>query len=232
MPIIVHHLNDSRSQRILWLLEEMGIEYEIKHYSRTAQGTAPPELLQVHPTGKSPVITDTNNGKNKVVAESGAIVEYLIRHYGQGRFVPADPERIDDNIFFEHFAEGSLMPMLVMKLVFSMIPAKMPFFVRPIGNAIVSNVNSAFLDPDLKRKSDFIADELNKKCSAGNDWFAGGDKDGNPTAADFQMAFPLEAALSGRISDLPTSIKTYVEKVHARPAFQRGLKRGGPYKYA
>ncbi|GAK67931.1 thioredoxin-like protein [Moesziomyces antarcticus] len=230
MTIIVHHLNDSRSQRVLWLLEEMGIDYEIKHYSRTAQGTAPKELLDVHPTGKSPLITDTT--KNKVVAESGAIVDYLIRHYGEGRFVPADPERIDDDVYFNHFAEGSLMPTLVMKLVFSMIPAKMPFFVRPIGNAIVSNVNSAFLDPDLKRKSDFVADELVKKCDGGNGWFAGGDKDGNPTSADFQMAFPLEAALSGRISNLPASIKTYVDKVHARPAFKRGLEKGGPYKYA
>lgn len=232
MTIIVHHLNNSRSQRILWLLEEMGIEYEIKHYTRTAQGTAPPELLAVHPTGKSPLITDTNNGKNKVVAESGAIVDYLIRHYGEGRFVPSNPERVDDDVFWNHFAEGSLMPTLVMKLVFSMIPGKMPFFVRPIGNAIVSNVNSAFLDPDLKRKSDFVADELTKKCDSGNDWIAGGDKDGNPTAADFQMAFPLEAALSGRLSNVPAPIKTYVDKIHARPAFKRGLEKGGPYSYA
>ncbi|EST04661.1 Glutathione S-transferase, N-terminal [Kalmanozyma brasiliensis GHG001] len=230
MAIIVHHLNDSRSQRILWLLEEMGIDYEIKHYARTAKGTAPPELLEVHPTGKSPLITDTKNGK--VVAESGAIVDYLIRHYGEGRFVPTDTERIDDDVFWNHFAEGSLMPTLVMKLVFSMVPPQMPFFVRPIGNIIVSNVNSLFLDPDLKRKSDFIADELVKKCDGGNAWFAGGDKDGNPTAADFQMAFPLEAAMSGRISNLPAAIKTYVEKVHARPAFKRGLEKGGPYKYA
>ncbi|KAJ1041634.1 hypothetical protein NDA14_000434 [Ustilago hordei] len=232
MTIIVHHLNNSRSQRILWLLEEMGIEYEIKHYARTPQGVAPPELLEVHPTGKSPLITDTNNGKDKVIAESGAIVDYLIRNYGQGRFVPKDSERIEDDVFYNHFAEGSLMPMLVMKLVFSMIPAKMPFFVRPIGNAIVNNVNSAFIDPDLKRKTDFVADELVKKCNSGNDWFAGGDKDGNPTAADFQMAFPLEAALSGRISNLPAPIKTYVDKIHARPAFKRGLEKGGPYKYA
>ncbi|SNX85654.1 related to glutathione S-transferase [Melanopsichium pennsylvanicum] len=232
MTITLHHLQDSRSQRILWLLEEMGIQYEIKHYSRTAQGTAPQELLKIHATGKSPLITDTNNGKNKTIAESGAIVDYLIRHYGEGRFVPADPERLDDDVFFNHFAEGSLMPTLVTKLIFSMIPAKMPFFVRPIGNAIVNNVNSAFLDPDLKRKSDFVADELVNKCNSGNDWFAGGDRDGNPTAADFQMAFPLEAALSGRISNLPAPIKTYVEKVHARPAFKRGLEKGGPYKYA
>lgn len=232
MGIVLHYLQDSRSQRVLWLLEEMGIDYEIKHYSRTAQGLAPPELLEVHPTGKSPLITDTTDGKNKVVAESGAIVDYLIRHYAQGRFVPADPERVDDDVFWSHFAEGSLMPLLVMKLVFSMIPSKMPFFVRPIGNAIVNNVNTAFLNPDLKRKTDFIADELVKKCDAGNAWFAGGDSHGNPTAADFQMAFPLEAALSGRISNLPAPIKTYVEKVHARPAFKRGLEKGGPYKYA
>lgn len=232
MAIIVHHLNNSRSQRILWLLEEMGLEYEIKHYSRTAKGTAPDELLAVHPTGKSPLITDTTNGKNKVVAESGAIVDYLIRHYGEGRFVPTSAERVDDDVFWNHFAEGSLMPTLVMKLVFSLVPPQMPFFVRPLGNAIVKNVNAAFLDPDLKRKSDFIADELVKKCDSGNGWFAGGDKDGNPTAADFQMAFPLEAAASGRISDLPAPIKTYVDKIHARPAFKRGLEKGGPYAYA
>ncbi|PWY96858.1 thioredoxin-like protein [Testicularia cyperi] len=230
MTIIVHHLNNSRSQRVLWLLEEMGIEYEIKKYERTAAGLAPEELLAVHPTGKSPLITDTNNGKNKVVAESGAIVEYLIRNYGQGKFVPADPERVDDEIFYTHFAEGSLMPTLVMKLVFSKVPNRMPFFLRPIGSGITAAVNSSFLDPDITRKANFVADELDKKCDGGNKFFTGGDKEGNPTAADFQMLFPLEAMMAGRLPNPPAAIKAYVDMCHERPAYKRGLEKGGPYK--
>ena len=230
MTIIVHHLNNSRSQRVLWLLEEMGLPYEIKHYQRGADKRAPKELLEVHPLGRAPVITDTDRG-NRVIAESGAIVDYLIRYYGQGKFVPADAERIDDDVFFSHFSEGSLMPTLVMKLIFTLIPPQLPFLIRPLGKAIFNGVDSAFVTPDVNSKIKFVGEEIDKR-GAGNEWLAGGDKDGNPTAADFQMLFPLEASVSGRAANVPQSIKTYVDKIHARPAYKRALEKGGPYDYA
>lgn len=163
-------------------MEEMGIDYEIKKYERLESKLAPPELVAVHPTGKAPLITDTANGKNKVIAESGAIVEYLIRNYGNGGFVPADTERIDDESFFNHFAEGSLMPTLVMKLVFSIFPNQMPFYIRFVGKAISAGVIASFIDPDLKRKSDFIGDYLDKNANGGKGFFTGGDKDGRPVS--------------------------------------------------
>ncbi|EPQ31549.1 uncharacterized protein PFL1_00882 [Pseudozyma flocculosa PF-1] len=230
MTIIVHHLNNSRSQRVLWLLEEMGIPYEIKHYQRGADKLAPKELRDVHPLGKSPVITDTARA-NRVVAESGAIVDYLIRHYGEGRFVPTDADKVDDDVFWSHFAEGSLMPTLVMRLVLSFVPAQAPFFVRPIARAIVGGVESAFIGPNIMNNMSFVGNELDKRAG-GQDWLAGGDKDGNPTAADFQMAFPLEAALSGRVDNLAPSVKAYVDRIHNRPAYKRALEKGGPYAYA
>ncbi|KAN0061475.1 hypothetical protein ACQY0O_006322 [Thecaphora frezii] len=230
MTIVVHHLNHSRSQRILWLLEELELPYEIKHYQRGADKLAPAELRQVHPLGKSPVITDTARG-NRVVAESGAIVDYIIRHYANGRALPTDADKLDDDIFWSHFAEGSLMPTLVFKVVLGVVPEKVPFFIRPIARAIVGAIESGYVGPNIRNNIAFVAAELDKR-SNGAEWLAGGDKDGNPTAADYQMAFPLEAAVSGRVTDLPASVKTYVDKIHARPAFKRALEKGGPYAYA
>ncbi|CAO1621819.1 unnamed protein product [Parajaminaea phylloscopi] len=237
MPLIVHHLNDSRSQRVLWLLEELGIDYEIKHYQRGADRRAPKELKDVHPLGKSPVIT-TEDGR--VIAESGAIVEYLIAKYGNGKFQPTTADGQLDNSFWSHFAEGSLMPALVMKLLFTIIPQQAPFLVRPIANAICSGVQSGFIDPEIAKLVTFVAAELDKKASASPDaahvWFAGGDADGNPTAADFQMLFPLEAAtLGGRLPknvQVSEVFKQWAAKVHKRPAYQAALAKGGPYSYA
>mgnify|MGYP000170990803 CR=1 FL=1 len=216
--ITVHHLENSRSQRVLWLLEELGIDYEIRHYKRNAKTSlAPPELKAVHPLGKSPVITDGD----LTIAESGAITEYLIDNYGEGRFKPAagSAEALR-NSYWMHYAEGTLMPLMVMSLIFSRIE-QAPLLVRPIAKAIAGQVKKAYLGPNIRNNLAFVEAELGKST-----WFAGEELSGS----DFQMIFPLEAALLrvGSGGELP-NMRAYVDRVHARPAYQRGLEKGGPY---
>jgi glutathione S-transferase len=221
--ITVHHLNNSRSQRILWLLEELGVEYEIKKYQRDPKTMlAPPELKAVHPLGKSPVITDGGT----TVAESGAIVEYLLERYGSGRLAPAagTPERLKYT-FFLHFAEGSAMPPLLMKLVFDRIEnGPMPFFAKPIARTIARKVKDTFINPNIRSQLDYLESEL-----AGRAWFAGSDF----SAADIQMSFPLEAAASraGLGAQYPR-LSGFLQRIHARPAYARALERGGKYDFA
>src|SRR5690349_9782118 len=178
--VTVHHLENSRSQRILWLLEELGVPYEVKLYKRNPETMlAPPELKAVHPLGKSPVITDAG----LTVAESGAIVDYLASKYGSGKLVPpADsPERMRYT-YWLHYAEGSAMPPLLLKLVFNRLEsAPMPFFIRPIAKAIAGRAQSGFIDPQVKLHLDYIESELDKST-----WFAGEQF----SAADIQMSFP------------------------------------------
>jgi glutathione S-transferase len=220
--IIVHHLNNSRSQRILWLLEELGLDYEIKKYQRDAKTMlAPPELRAVHPLGKSPVIQDGDT----IVAESGAIIEYLVERYGNGRLQPAPgtPERLRYT-YFLHYAEGSAMPPLLLKLVFDRVEnAPAPFFVRPIARAIASKVKDGFVLPQLRQHLAFLEGELEHR-----DWFAGDAF----SAADIQLSFPLEAAASraGLDAKYP-KLNAFLERIHARPAYQRALERGGKYAY-
>jgi len=218
--ILVHHLNNSRSQRVLWLLEELGLEYEVKRYQRDAKTMlAPPELRQVHPLGKSPVISDGE----LTIAESGAIVEYLVAKYGNDRLVPAPgtPERLRYT-YWLHFAEGTAMPPLLLKLIFDRIEkAPAPFFVRPIARAIAGRTKSAFIQPNIDRNLDFMESELGKST-----WFAGNDF----TAADIQMSFPLEAAaVRGGLDASRPKLMAFLERIHARPAYQRALERGGKY---
>ncbi len=219
--VTVHHLNNSRSQRVLWLLEELGVPYEIKYYQRDAKTMlAPPELLAVHPLGKSPVITDGAN----TVAESGAIVEYLVERYGNGRLIPAagTPERLRYT-YWLHYAEGSAMLPLLLKLIFGFIPTQpMPFFVRPIARGIASKVQSTFIDPQLKLHLGFMEAELAKST-----WFAGPEF----TAADVQLSFPLEAATArGGLDQQYPKLTAFLARIHARPAYQAALKKGGEYK--
>jgi len=221
--ITVHHLNNSRSQRILWLLEELGLEYEIKKYQRDPKTMlAPPELKAVHPLGKSPVITDGGN----VVAESGAIVEYLVERYGNGRFIPAPgtPEKLKYT-YFLHFAEGSAMSPLLMKLVFDRIETgPMPFFAKPIARGIARKVKATFVNPNIQAQLDYLEAELKARP-----WFAGSDF----TAADIQMSFALEAAASrGGLGAQYPQLSGFLQRIHARPAYQRALERGGEYAYA
>jgi glutathione S-transferase len=221
--ITVHHLNNSRSQRVLWLLEELGLPYEIKHYQRDAKTMlAPPELLQVHPLGKSPVITDDT----LTVAETGAIVEYIIERYGNGRLEPAvgTPERLRWR-YWMHFAEGSAMPPLLLKLIFERIKVTpMPFFAKPIAKGLSNKVLAAMVEPNLARQLDFMEAELGK-----SEWFAGSDF----SAADIQMSFPLEAAAqrAGLNASRP-KLMAFLKRIHARPAYKKALERGGPYSFA
>jgi len=221
--IVVHHLNNSRSQRILWLLEELGLPYEIKKYQRDAKTMlAPPELRAIHPLGKSPVITDGE----VTVAESGAIIEYLLETYGDGRLVP--PARTLEKrryTYMLHFAEGSAMSPLLMKLVFDRIETSpMPFFAKPIAKGIAQKVKGSFVNPNLKAHLDFLEAELNKST-----WFAGESF----TAADIQISFVLEASSSrGGLDSSYPKLTGFLQRIHARPAYRKALERGGEYAYA
>ena len=219
--IIVHHLNNSRSQRVLWLLEELGVPYEVKRYERDAKTMlAPPELKAIHPLGKSPVITDGD----KVIAETGAIVDYIVETYGQGRLVPAtgSPERLRYT-YWLHYAEGSAMTPLLLKLVFTALPARAPGLMKGLVKSIAGKAQAGFVDPQIKAHVDYWDAELAK-----SEWFAGGAF----TAADIMMSFPLEAGAARGGAGTRPHVKAFLEKIHARPAYQRALERGGPYAYA
>lgn len=218
--IVVHHLNNSRSQRVLWLLEELGLPYDIKFYERDRKTMlAPPELRAVHPLGKSPVIVDGA----LTLAESGAIVEYLIDTYGNGRFVPpaGTPERLRYR-YWMHYAEGSMMPPLLLKLVFDQIgKAKMPFFARPIARAIAHQAIKGFIQPQINQHLNYLESQLGPEG-----WFAGPEISG----ADIQMSFPLEAAAArGGLDAGRARLMDFLARIHARPAYQRAIERGGAY---
>lgn len=218
--ITVHHLENSRSQRILWLLEELEVAYEIKSYKRDRNTSlAPPELVAVHPLGKSPVISD---GKI-TVAESGAIIEYLVANYDGARLKPADGTAEQRAYsYWLHYAEGSFMPLMIVALLLNRIAtAPMPFFIRPVAKGIVGKVQDGYLNPNLQRNLQFLESSL-----ANSDWFAGAEF----SAADVQMTFALDAAeASGSLDDSHPSVLAFLQRVRARPAYQRALERGGPY---
>jgi len=222
--LTVHHLNNSRSQRVLWLLEELGVSYEIQRYQRDAKSMlAPPELLRVHPLGKSPVLSDDD----VTVAESGAIIEYLLEKYGAGRLVPPPGTEARRRFtYWLHFAEGSAMPPLLLKLIFDRIGSGqgMPFFAKPIGRAIATKVKTLMIEPNLKRQLDYMESELGR-----SEWFAGDQF----SAADIQMSFPVEAAaMRAGLDATRPRLMAFLNKIHARPAFRRALERGGPYSFA
>ncbi|MBI1683879.1 glutathione S-transferase [Caulobacter hibisci] len=219
--LVVHHLNNSRSQRVLWLLEELGVPYEVKRYERNLQTMlAPPELRAIHPLGKSPVITDGD----KTIAETGAIVEYLLDTYGNGRLIPAPgtPERLRYT-YWLHYAEGSAMTPLLLKLVFNALPARSPGLLKPLVKAIAGKAQAGFVDPQLKAHIDYWDAELAKSA-----WFAGAEF----TAADVMMSFPLEAAVSRAGAGSRPRVKAFLDRIHARPAYRKALERGGEYAYA
>ncbi|QBX37004.1 glutathione S-transferase [Brevundimonas sp. S30B] len=219
--ITVHHLADSRSQRVLWLLEELGLPYEVKRYERDPKTMlAPPELRAIHPLGKSPVVDDGDIR----VAETGAIVDYLLDTHGQGRLKPA-PGTAEARRFtyWLHYAEGSAMTPLLLKLVFSQLPKRAPGLMKPVVNAIAAKAQSGFVDPQLKSHVDYWDAELGK-----SEWFAGDAF----TAADIMMSFPVEAGASRafRRQDRPR-LDAFLKRIHDRPAYQRALERGGHYAY-
>ena len=205
--ITVHHLNNSRSQRILWLLEELGLPYEIEHYQRDAKtNRAPDSLKAIHPLGKSPLITDDG----MTIAESGAIIVYLLDRYGEGRLRPEKgTQDYHDYVHFLHFAEGS-----------AMLPLLLALYTGFLGEA------AAPIQPMILNEIRGILDYCEYRLTRA-DWFAGDTL----TGADINMIFPLEAARArGRLKGYP-ACTAFVDKVHARPAYQRGLERGGTYAY-
>jgi glutathione S-transferase len=217
--LTVHHLNNSRSQRVLWLLEELGRPYEIVRYQRQADMRAPKDLRAIHPLGKSPVITDGG----KTIAESGAIVEYIVGTYGDGRLVPAPdtPERLRYT-YWLHYAEGSAMPLLLLKLLFNIMPKRAPALLRPVVRKVSSQALTTLVNPQLKQHMSFWESELTK-----SEWFAGDAF----TAADIQMSFPLEAAAArGGLEQGHPAAMAFLDRIHARPAYQRALEKGGPYE--
>ncbi len=217
--IVLHHLNNSRSQRIIWLLEELNLPYEIKRYERDPQTMlAPPELRAVHPLGKSPVISEDG----RVVAESGAIIEYLLDRHGKGALRPAPdtPERLLFT-YFLHYAEGSAMSPLLMGLVFTRMPrAPMPFFMKPIVKGIADKVKKSFVNPQIKMHFDYMEKHLENYR-----WFTGNEF----TAADIQMSFVVEAGVARGGATARPMLVAFLERIHARPAYQRGLVKGGTF---
>jgi len=220
--ITVHHLENSRSQRVLWLLEELGVQYRVKRYARDPETKlAPASLRKVHALGKSPVVTDDG----LTVAESGAIIEYLVEAYGNNsglRPAGGTPERLRYT-YWLHYAEGSAMPPLLLSLIFRKMPeAPMPFLVRPVVRGIAAKVQSSYVQPQLELQLDFMESELGESA-----WFAGDEF----TAADVQMSFPLEAAgAAGLLGEERPRLQAFLERIMARPAYQRALKKGGPYE--
>jgi glutathione S-transferase len=220
--VVVHHLNNSRSQRVLWLLEELGVHYEVKRYERDAKTMlAPPALIAIHPLGKSPVIVDGEN----TVAESGAIIEYLVDKYGDGRLIPAaGTEQRRRYSYWLHYAEGSAMSPLLLKLVFDRIASNpAPWPVSAIARRIAATVTNEYIAPNLKRHLDYIEAELGS-----HSWFAGEQF----TAADVQMSFPLEISVSraGLDASRPKSM-AFLDRIRSRDAYKRALERGGKYDY-
>ena len=219
--LTVHHLNNSRSQRVLWLLEELGVPYVIQRYERDAKTMlAPASLKKIHPLGKSPVITEGG----AVVAESGAIIEYLLgRHDLEFRFHAkhGSPEW-DRQCYWLHYAEGSAMTPLLLALVFQQVAkAPMPFIVKPVAKAIAAGAMKSYIQPQIDLHLDYIEAELAK-----TGWFAGASF----SAADIQMSFVLEAAAArGRGARQRPHSQAFLQAIHARPAYQAALEKGGPY---
>jgi glutathione S-transferase len=219
--ITVHHLNNSRSQRVLWLLEELGALYEVKRYQRDPKTMlAPRELKHIHPLGKSPVITENGN----TIAETGAIIEYILDHYGDGRLIPkpGTPERLRFT-YWMHYAEGSAMTPLLLKLIFTRIPLNAPGLMRGIVSSVMKKAQERISDPQIAMHMTYWDEELSK-----SQWFAGSEF----TAADIMMSFPLEAAAHRAGARSRPMIAAFLDRIHARPAYINALKKGGPYDYA
>ena len=219
--IVLHHLEHSRSQRVLWLLEELGVDYEIRHYRRDPKTRlAPAELTAVHPLGKSPVITDGE----RTLAESAVIIEYLARTFGDDAWAPAqDDPRYWDFSYWMHYAEGSLMPPLLLRLVFTKVREGSPLLVRPIAAGIAAQVEKAFIRGQIRTHFDHVDAHL-----ADHEWFLGD----TISAADIQMSFPLEAAVArGTVGDDHPHVVDYVHRIQARPAYERALEAGGDYEF-
>tara|TARA_R110002012_G_scaffold18620_1_gene68150 strand:- start:5317 stop:5988 length:672 start_codon:yes stop_codon:yes gene_type:complete len=216
--IHVHHLEKSRSHRILWLLEVLELDYELVVYQRDSKTQqAPSSLKKIHPLGKSPVIVDGDI----TIAESGAIIDYLLQRYGQGRCQPSTDEMRSwvDYRYWLHYAEGSLMPLLVMKLVFGQLPKQSPWIIKPIAKGISDTVSKRFLMPQLKQHLAFINQHLSSHGNFAGPW---------PSGADIQMSFPLQAVAAVQSLDDYPAIAAFVSRIEQDAAWQRVVERAGP----
>ncbi|MFL5785349.1 MAG: glutathione S-transferase family protein [Bacteriovoracaceae bacterium] len=216
--ITVHHLENSRSQRVLWTLEELNVPYEIKFYKRDPVTLlAPPELKAIHPLGKSPVISDGS----RVIAESGLILDYLVTRYGQGKLRPQNEDDLLRYQYWLHYAEGSFMTPMIVKLVFKRVETgPMPFFVKPVAKKISQTVNENWTDREIKVHLDYLETEI-----ARTGWFAGAQF----TAADIMMTYPVQAAAeSGMLFGKP-NLEDFLRRVTARASYKKAIERGGPF---
>ena len=211
--ITLHHLEQSRSLRILWALEELGVEYQVKHYKRLPTFAAPPELKNIHPLGKAPILTDGD----LTIAESAVILEYLQTTYDtEQKFKPQNPQDLMQYNYWMHYAEGSLMPLLVFNLVLTNVPKHLPLIIRPIGKKITEGVKGGFINPRLADHIPFLENYL-----AQHDYFAG-----NFSFADIQMSFPI-VALQERVAGQYPQLKAFAERIQQRPAFQKAKAQSG-----
>ncbi|WP_343682897.1 glutathione S-transferase [Acinetobacter baylyi] len=210
--LTLHHLEQSRSFRILWALEELQQNYEIKYYKRSPTFAAPPELKQVHPLGKAPILQDNQ----RVIAESAVILEYLQSQYDlDHQFKPQNDEDAFQYLYWMHYAEGSLMPLLVFQLVMNNVGKNVPFLIRPVANKITDGIKASFIRPRLKDHIAFLEDYLSK-----HDYFAG-----QFSFADIQMSFPLEAILTRTTGQYP-HIQAFLKRIQVRPAYQQAKQKG------
>ncbi|EMD34802.1 hypothetical protein CERSUDRAFT_97385 [Gelatoporia subvermispora B] len=217
--LTVHHLDDSRSIRILWMLEELSVPYELVTYKRMQDMTAPADLKMIHVSGTSPIITEGN----LTLSESGAI--FLRDKYDtEGKIKPSKEGKLDD-LYFLHYSEGTLMPLLANKLIFGVLPDKAPFLLRPMFGIITDLMNTNFLNPRLQTQAGLIEEHLAKS----GDWFAGGD---HPTAADFMMIFPLESWNYRYPELIGKNAKAFVGRIHERPAYKRAVEKAGGHRFA
>lgn len=219
MTAVVHHSINSRSQRVLWLLEELGVEYEVKHYERDRRTLLESaDLTAVHPLGKSPVIAIDG----QLLAETGPIVSYLVANYGQGRLIPpvGSAERLR-YIFYRHHADGTALPPLVTERMLTEAPesGQLPFFLRPVARMLFGAAVKCHIDPQIDNLIAFWASELKKSR-----YFAGDEL----TCADIVMSFPLELAATR--AKLPPRISEYLEDIHGRPAYRQALTRGDLFR--
>ncbi|KAG2005048.1 glutathione S-transferase [Coprinopsis cinerea AmutBmut pab1-1] len=213
--LTLHHLENSRSQRILWLLEELGVPYDLKIYKRTPEKRAPKELFDVHPLGKSPVLTD---GPKLTLAESGAIVEYLISRYGKDKFgLDENSDAWVENMYWAHYSEGSLQPLLTRRFIYKVVPDRTPFFIRPVARLLFNNLDSVLIAPELEKHGKLIESRLEEVSSTGG-WLAG---QSHPTSSDFILSFTLEVFTLAAPAYAGPKTKQYVEKIKSSAAYQR-----------
>jgi glutathione S-transferase len=220
--LILHHLNNSRSQRVLWLLEELTLKYELRKYERDPKTMrAPTSLSRVHPLGKSPILEANRGGQREIVIESAAILEYLIDFFGNNQLRPSvGSQEFLKYRFWMHFAEGSMMSPFLIRLIMQKIEkGPLPFFVKPVAVGISKTVQALAANPDIQRNLEYVDSQLQNERWLAGDTF---------TAADIQMSFPLEIAQASGFLEKRKSIRRFLDQMKERPAYQRAIKVGGP----